>query len=132
MFGIDRDSHNELRLLATFINASSLGQTHVARTNHGYHFRTELNCSLETAMQLRRMLGDDNKRVAVDELKIRHGLTEMVDTLFFGKLDDNWKWHYEQPVNVLALPFNLKVVHAKRTIGVRKNARHKRKHRSKR
>ena len=106
MFGVDSDTNSELRLLMTYLNASSLGKTTVASTQHGYHYRVYLECSRETSMVLRRHLGDDSSRIAFEELELHRGIADWYDTLFVAKLGRDGKWHYEEPVeNVLALPF---------------------------
>jgi hypothetical protein len=136
MFGVDIDSKSELRLLMTYLNASRFGKTTVASTQHGYHYRvhTKFECSRETAMELRKLLGDDNNRIAFEELEIHRGITDWYDTLFVGKLGKDGHWHYEQNVdNVLALPFQSKVKPIKKERKeVRRNERRKRKHRAKR
>lgn len=106
MFGVDKDTKSQLRLLTTFINASSIGVTNVFDTNHGCHFKTEHDCSTEASLRLRSILYDDKKRLEFDEKKVHFGLIEMSDKLFEGKRGDGQKWHFEEPVeNVLALPF---------------------------
>lgn len=134
MFGVDIDTKSELRLLMTFINASQLGNVDVRETSHGYHYRvyTKFECSRETAMQLRKLLGDDNNRIAFEELELHRGITDWYDTLFVAKLGKDGKWHYEEPVeNVLMLPFLSRIKPLKKELrkkGMRNNERRKRKH----
>jgi hypothetical protein len=134
MFGVDIDTKSELRLLMTYINASRLGKTTVASTQHGYHYRVYLDCSREKAMELRKQLGDDNNRIAFEELELHRGITDWYDTLFVGKLGKDGKWHYEETVeNVLTLPFLSKIKPIKKERKeVRKNEGRKRKHRAER
>jgi hypothetical protein len=106
MFGVDHDSKSELLLLKTYLNASSFGNTAVCETQHGYHFRVYLECPRETAMELRKLLGDDNRRMAFEEKEIHDGITDWDDTLFQGKFGNDGEWYYEEPIeNVLVLPF---------------------------
>ncbi len=97
-----------------YLNASAIGETSVASTHHGYHYRVKIDCPRETAMQLRKMLGDDKNRIAFEELELRRGITDWCDTLFVIKLGKDGKWHFEEKVNnVLCLPFHSKVKHIK-------------------
>jgi predicted ATPase len=123
-FGIDIDTKNELRLLMTYLNASRFGKTTVAETRHGYHIRVFLKCSRETAMQLRKLLGDDDCRIAFEELEIHRGIKDWQDTLFLGKTDEDGKWHYEESVeNVLMLPFLSRIKPIKKPLRKKGRAR---------
>jgi predicted ATPase len=124
MFGVDIDTKSELRLLMTYLNASRLGKTTVSSTFHGYHYRIQLECSRETAMQLRKQLGDDNNRIAFEELELHRGITDWYDTLFVGKLGKDGKWHYEEAVeNVLMLPFLSRIKPIKKPLRKKDRAR---------
>ncbi|MEM3703354.1 MAG: hypothetical protein QXX79_02885 [Candidatus Bathyarchaeia archaeon] len=108
MIGIDLDTKNEFMLLKTVLNARRLGRVSVTETHRGYHIRIHRNLPLEKAMEVRRALGDCPERLAFDEMKIKLGLYDMVDTLFEAKASWDGVWRKEEPKEPFRLPFWLR------------------------
>jgi hypothetical protein len=100
--GLDLDGKNRFRLLKAYFNALKLGKVNVYETEHGYHLKIEKALSPEENIQVRMILGDDPERLAYDELKLRLGLTEFIDTLFTAKRHGDGKISREFPINPLS------------------------------
>ncbi len=85
--GIDIDNHSGYELLKTYLNARKYGRVRTWYTKHGFHLIIYLNksISIKDTIMLRRILGDDIKRLWFDEIKIELGLTNLIDTLFEWK-----------------------------------------------
>ena len=119
MIGIDIDSKNKFRLLKAYFNSASIAEVEVTSTFHGFHLRIGKRAGIDEQMQIRLIIGDCKGRVWIDELKIRAGLFDIIDTLFEFKktADADGKifsakhkkalgWNREEKVeNVLAPPF---------------------------
>lgn len=109
---VDRDNFNQLRLLMTYYNMKRIcTDVFVWETNHGYHIYGRFpNRTTEQNLDMRRMLGDDPRRIALDEGRINAGVDYLSETLFvFGKImkGKNQKITHsiEQPCNVLSMQF---------------------------
>jgi len=83
--GVDLDTKNRFNMLKTYFNGLRLGETRVYETNHGFHVKIEKLVNVDENMEARRTLGDDIKRLEIDEKKIDIGLFRFVDTLFTHK-----------------------------------------------
>ena len=107
MIGIDYDGANYFRALKIYFNCASIARTEISETHNGLHFRIKKKAGLIKQMHTRLNLSDCKGRVAFDELKIRAGLFELVDTLFKYKKSDG-PWFQECPISegdLLAPPF---------------------------
>ena len=107
MIGLDLDSKNVFRLLKVYFNSTSIARVEVSSTRQGFHLRIRKRVGIMKQMQIRANLGDCKGRLEFDELKIRAGLFELVDTLFEYKKPEKEKvWTKEESIeNVLATPF---------------------------
>lgn len=109
---VDRDNFNQLRLLMTYYNMKRIC-THVFvwETNHGYHIYGRFpDRTVEQNMNMRRMLKDDPRRIALDEGRISAGVEHLIETLFvFGKIKkdkhERITHSLEQPCNILSEQF---------------------------
>jgi hypothetical protein len=107
--GVDLDRPSRLRLLMSYFNAKTFfphNKVEIKETGHGFHIRIYRRCSsIEKNLDVRRNLGDDPNRLWFDENRKKlpqlHG---WIDTLFSVKLEKE-KLTYEEPCNILALPF---------------------------
>ena len=107
--GIDLDNMSQFTLLKTYFNARYFYRDYpieVKATAHGVHIRIYKVHSIEENLNARRLLGDDSTRLFVDEIRLRMGLDDWIDTLF------NWKRkkgkttrEEKEEMNVLSLPF---------------------------
>lgn len=104
--GIDIDSKNRFRLLKTYFNARYLfgDKIRVFETNHGYHLRVYVKNKPmpELSLLVRAILGDDPKRLYVDERRLRAEDFEDIDTLFSVKSKNQ-----EREINVFSEQFYL-------------------------
>lgn len=108
--GVDLDSPAEWVLLKTYLNATGFfphSRVEIKRTGHGFHIRIFETCEdIEKNLDVRRNLGDDPNRLMFDEYrKLVPQLHDWVDTCFMWKIQKG-KLTWEEPCNVLALPFN--------------------------
>ena len=105
---VDLDHASRLRLLSSYFNARHLfpeAPIKVTETGQGHHIRVfQAGIGVEDNLKIRANLGDDKGRLWFDEMRIRIGLVDWVDTLFQAKFKDG-KWSREEPCNVLAEPF---------------------------
>ena len=105
--GIDLDKVSRFTLLKTYFNARYFYPDvpiDVKATAHGVHIRIHKKNSLQENINARRLLGDDSTRIFADEMRIRMGLPEWVDTLFNFK-HKHGKTTREESMNILSLPF---------------------------
>lgn len=86
---LDLDSKNKADLLATYRKALRYGKTRVAETSKGYHLRTETEIEdpLEI-IRIRRILGDDPKRIEHDLILINWAILSWPTGYFSGR--DRW------------------------------------------
>lgn len=87
--GIDLDNPSQIRLLRAYLMAKNIGDVLILRTglkgDHHYHIRIKLNreISLESNIEIRRFLGDDESRLKWDERRLRiPKLRSWIDTVF--------------------------------------------------
>lgn len=103
---IDLDGDNQLKLLRAYFNALSLGlPLKIFKTGGGWHIRIYVKHSLEQNFNIRRLLGDDQMRLAWDEDRARAGLIDWIDTAFVYKWPHGGKMTMEQEADPLTLPF---------------------------
>jgi hypothetical protein len=107
--GVDLDRPSELQLLKAYFNAKAFfrhNRVEIKATGHGFHIRIYRKCpSITKNMDVRRNLGDDPNRLWFDENRKKlPQLHNWIDTLFSMKLDKG-ELTYEEPCNILALPF---------------------------
>jgi hypothetical protein len=107
MIGLDIDSKNVFRLLKAYFNSASIARVEVSSTHHGFHLRIRKRVERIKQMQIRATLEDCKGRLEFDEMKVRAGLYELVDTLFeYKKPQKDKVWSKEERVEkVLAPPF---------------------------
>jgi hypothetical protein len=119
MIGLDIDSKNVFNLLKVYFNSASIARVEVSSTRQGFHLRIRKRVGTAKQLQIRANLGDCKGRLEFDEMKLRTGLFELVDTLFEYKKSPTKSrgfrsaqsgkdgvWTKEEPVeNVLAAPF---------------------------
>lgn len=107
MIGLDLDSKNVFGLLKAYFNSASIARVEITSTRQGFHLRIRKHVGIMKQLQIRANLGDCKGRLKFDEMKIRAGLYELVDTLFeFKKTGKDGVWTEEEPIeNVLAPPF---------------------------
>jgi hypothetical protein len=86
MITVDIDSKNMPNLSATYRKALKYGKTRVKETTHGFHMRIKSNIKdpLEI-IRIRRILGDDPKRIEHDLVLIKLGHPELANRLFERK-----------------------------------------------
>lgn len=104
--GTDLDRKSRFLMLKMFIKATYIPIVFAiltTETRHGFHLRifTSRQVTMEEALHIRRMLGDDPERLGYDELKIVCGLEDWVDTLFEEKMDYDGKVTVEEEINPL-------------------------------
>ena len=102
MITIDIDSKDRANLLATYTKAKKHGETDVTETAHGFHLRIHSRIKdIWEIQRIRKILGDDPKRLEHDEIMIRMGYPELANRLFERKkrLRDR-KWIREKPVKM--------------------------------
>jgi hypothetical protein len=80
----------------------------VKATAHGFHIRIFKKHSVKANLEVRRMLGDDPMRIAIDEKRLTWGLSSWIDTLFTFKRQ-NGVISMEEDCNIWALPFASKL-----------------------
>lgn len=84
--GIDIDNLNQCRLLIKYLNAKRFGKPVLYKTGKGYHIQiVKMNRTTKENMVVRRILGDCDGRMALDEDRIKEGLDEITETMFFHK-----------------------------------------------
>lgn len=98
MITVDIDSPSKAKLLSTYRKALSYGRTKVTKTAHGgFHLRidSDIEDPLEI-IRIRRLLGDDPKRIEHDKILILLGHPELANRLFEAK-KVNGKYVKERP-----------------------------------
>lgn len=80
---IDVDSKNIPNLLEKYRNAQRFGKTSVTETTKGFHLRIQSNIKdpLEIC-RIRKLIGDDPKRIEHDMIFIDIGYPELANRLF--------------------------------------------------
>jgi len=89
--GVDYDEHDGYRFIRGVLNAARFGDVHAYYTNHGFHIiiTRETHISYTENLAIRRLLGDDCDRVAVDDERVRFGRDlRRFDTTFWGRVKD--------------------------------------------
>ena len=87
--GVDIDKHCGYTLLLCYIRALVFGDVHCYYTRHGFHVEVDLMepASENQALDIRRFLGDDPARLAVDEYRVNiSGDVRRFDKTFIGRL----------------------------------------------
>jgi len=87
--GVDLDSHCGYTLILAYVRAMLFGDVRTFYTKHGFHLEVNLWESIEPnrSLDIRRCIGDDADRLAVDEYRVNiSGDTRRLDTLFVGRL----------------------------------------------
>lgn len=114
---IDLDTKNRFILLKTHFNMKWLLRLYNKKdeiiddreTNKGYHVVGKFKKRTpEQNMQIRRILGDCEGRLELDELRLNAGLGDCIETLFFfKKVSRNGKTviSREEPLNIMAEQF---------------------------
>jgi hypothetical protein len=100
---LDLDSKNIPNLLEKYRNAQRIGKTRVTETTKGFHMRIQSN--IEDPMEIiriRRILGDDPKRIKHDMVLIKIGHPELANRLFEYK-KVNGKYVREKPFDIRKL-----------------------------
>lgn len=84
---IDLDTKNQFKLLSVYFNMKRLTDiVEVKETRKGFHVKGYFkDRTPEQNMLIRTMLGDCEGRLELDEERLRLGLTECIETLFFIK-----------------------------------------------
>ena len=80
---IDIDSEDRANLLAIYSKAKKYGKTRVTKTAKGFHLR--ISSHIEDPweiLRIRRIIGDDPKRLAHDVALIQLGHPELANRLF--------------------------------------------------
>lgn len=97
-FDLDMDGHVLAGLVNRLADEYGAENVKVRRSAHGrYHVRVDKELPPEQALELRRRLGDDPRRVRFDEFKLRHGLQPgFLYDQKYGKKAGKW-----QPVEVV-------------------------------
>lgn len=86
--GVDLDRASFFTLLKAYFNAACACSTVKAyRTRHGFHLRLVFGAPVppEKKLELRRALGDDPVRLALDEVRLVKNALSGFDTLFMIK-----------------------------------------------
>ena len=89
---VDIDNHDGLRGLITALRARMFGDVKFYYTDHGFHYEVELyeSTSYLGALRIRRMLGDDDVRLTIDEERLYYGEDmRRNDTLFRIRFKNN-------------------------------------------
>jgi len=86
MITVDIDSKDIPNLRSVYHKALGYGKTRVTETTHGFHMRIKSNIKdpLEI-IRIRRILGDDQKRIEHDLILIELGHPELANRLFQWK-----------------------------------------------
>lgn len=83
---IDLDDKREANLLAAYAKAEKYGKTTVTETTKGWHLRIESDIEDPwKILKIRRLLGDDPKRMEHDKIFIELGHPELANRLFEWK-----------------------------------------------
>lgn len=104
---VDLDNPSQLQLLKTYFNMKQLGEVEVciSSSGKGYHLIVSgLPLTFQKALELRRLLTDDNNRIWFDEYGHKNKPKQV---LFTKKGKRKIEWIDEKAI--LALPFNSKV-----------------------
>ena len=83
---VDIDDKSKQTLLAAYHKALKYGTTKVTETTHGWHLR--IDSDIEDPMEIiriRRIIGDDPKRIEHDLVFIEVGHPELANRLFEWK-----------------------------------------------
>ena len=91
--GVDLDRPSDLELLKAYVNASMIAPTELYRTRRGYHLKILVEADPETNLKIRRLLGDDPRRLEIDEARVLSGSGMHIDVLFtskFFKIRGKW------------------------------------------
>jgi len=97
--GLDLDSHDGFIFTKTVLNARRFGKVSTEYTKKGFHIKIRLSrpVSHDQALDIRRLLCDDPKRLEYDEFRLRVGDLDSFDTLF------DWKKGYLNQAFIPAL-----------------------------
>jgi hypothetical protein len=103
MITVDIDSKDIPTLTETYHKALSYGKTRVTETTKGYHLRirNKIRDPLEI-IRIRRILGDDPKRIEHDLILIELGHPELANRLF------KWKRQLGSKEFVKEKPFDVR------------------------
>jgi len=110
--GVDLDRVSFLELLKTYFNARYVcGRVKVYRTRHGFHLRLVFDAPVppEKKIELRRALGDDPMRLALDEVRLAKRAFSGFDTLFMIKKYADGSSYTEEEFNPLAESWNPRI-----------------------
>jgi hypothetical protein len=101
MITLDIDTKDRSKMLSTYYKASKYGETTVAETGHGFHYRIQSDIEDPwEILRIRQLLGDDPKRIERDKIVIQLGCPEIANRLFERKKVKG-KYTVEKPINPL-------------------------------
>jgi hypothetical protein len=102
---VDIDEKSKPKLLAAYKKAICYGRTRVTETTHGFHLRIESDVEDPwEILRIRRILGDDPKRIQHDRILIEMGHPELSNRLFEWKRPLGSKeFVKEKPFDILKL-----------------------------
>jgi len=102
--GVDIDNHNGLGFIYYYCRALLFGSVSSYYTKHGFHLDVKLNnpVDLVSALDIRRMLGNDPARIQIDEHRVyESGDVRRFDTLFEVRVK-NGKTYRRREINPLS------------------------------
>lgn len=99
---VDLDSKDKANLLDKYREALRFGKTEVTETVKGFHLRIHSRIKdIWEIQRIRKLLGDDLRRLEHDEIVIRMGYPELANRLFERKKPlGSRKWVREKPVKL--------------------------------
>jgi hypothetical protein len=103
---IDLDTKNQFKLLKAYFNMKRFSDNvEVKETGKGFHVKGYFeNRTPEQNIHIRRMLGDCEGRLELDERRLQVGLGEFIETLFIWK-KIRGKVTMEQDYNIMSEQF---------------------------